>query len=73
MLICGAGARVRLVDVKSMTYRIARHYMLRLTTKDLADADLVDKMCKITKLTPDGLKNLFAPVAARFGDLPPPA
>lgn len=64
-------ARVRLVDVQSTTYRIARHYMLRLTSKDLQDEELVEKMCKITKQTPAQLREIFGPIAAQYGDLPP--
>lgn len=62
-------ARVRMVDIQSTTYRIARHYMIRLTTRDLADDELVGSMSKITKKTPEELRSIFGPVASRFGDL----
>ena len=63
-------ARVRMVDVHSATYRIARHYMLRLNSRDLQDEDLVSRMAQIIKKTPTEVRSMFSGVASRFGDLP---
>ena len=59
-----------MVDVHSATYRIARHYMLRLNSRDLQDEDLVSRMAQIIKKTPTEVRSMFSGVASRFGDLP---
>lgn len=63
-------AKVRMVDVHSPTYRIARHYMLRLSSRDMDDDELVSRMAQVTKKTPSEIREIFSPIAKRFGDLP---
>jgi ATP-dependent phosphofructokinase / diphosphate-dependent phosphofructokinase len=50
---------VRLVDVHSDRYAIARRYMIRLRRDDFEDAQLVGKMAAIIKLTPEELRRQF--------------
>ncbi|MGZ6123501.1 MAG: diphosphate--fructose-6-phosphate 1-phosphotransferase [Myxococcales bacterium] len=52
-------ARVRLVDVHSDRYAIARRYMIRLRRDDFEDADLLGKMAAIIKMSPQELRKQF--------------
>jgi 6-phosphofructokinase 1 len=52
-------ARVRLVDIHSDRYAIARRYMIRLRRDDFEDAELVGKMASIIKMTPQELRKQF--------------
>ena len=49
--------RVRHVDVQTETYRVARKYMIRLMPENIADAEFIAKLCKITAWPEDRLKN----------------
>lgn len=60
-------AMVRLVDVDSTTYKIARSYMIRLTSADLADRQLMEQMSKLTKTPVAKLQVEFQGVAERYG------
>ncbi len=42
---------VRLVDVRTESYAVAREYMIRLTKKDFQNPDLLEKLAKEAKLT----------------------
>jgi 6-phosphofructokinase len=52
-------ARVRLVDIHSDRYAIARRYMIRLRRDDFEDAELVEKMAATIKMTPQELRKHF--------------
>jgi 6-phosphofructokinase 1 len=54
--------RVRMVDIESDRYKIARGYMLRLKREDLADPVELQKLASAAKLS----KEAFV---ARFGSL----
>ncbi|MFH1845168.1 MAG: diphosphate--fructose-6-phosphate 1-phosphotransferase [bacterium] len=53
-------ARVRLVDVKSESFRIARDYMIRLNPADLKDAAQVEKLARAGKMSPAEFRQKFA-------------
>jgi 6-phosphofructokinase 1 len=52
-------ARVRLVDVRSDRYAIARRYMIRLRRDDFEDAELLGRIAATIKLTPEELRRQF--------------
>lgn len=51
--------RVRLVDVHSEYYRVARDYMIRLNPHDLSDDAIVANLAGAANLTPDELRGEF--------------
>lgn len=51
--------KVRMVDVTSDRYRIARQYMLRLDAADLADAAKLKALADAAKLTPEAFTQRF--------------
>ncbi|MCC7009198.1 MAG: 6-phosphofructokinase [Acidobacteria bacterium] len=51
--------RVRLVDIHSTRYAIARRYMVRLRQDDIADADALVRIAEAAKLTPDRFREQF--------------
>ena len=52
--------RVRLVDIHSQYYRVARDYMIRLTPEDLTDEATVARLAEIANLTPEALRTEYA-------------
>jgi 6-phosphofructokinase 1 len=52
-------ARVRLVDIRSDRYAIARRYMIRLRRDDFEDAEMLAKMAAVMKMTPQELRQQF--------------
>ena len=52
-------ARVRLVDISSTRYRIARRYMLRLRRDDFEDAYELAKIARVTGLSLDEFRQEF--------------
>ncbi|HTA89898.1 MAG TPA: hypothetical protein VK745_09995, partial [Polyangiaceae bacterium] len=61
--------RVRMVDVETEYYKIARRYMLRLRRDDFADAAEVQKYAAVTQTTPENFK---AQLEYLVKDEPPP-
>ncbi|ACM22571.1 diphosphate--fructose-6-phosphate 1-phosphotransferase [Thermotoga neapolitana] len=51
--------RVRLVDVRSEDYRVARKYMIRLEKKDLEDPETLEKLAKLAKMEPEEFKKKY--------------
>ena len=51
--------RVRLVDIRSDRYAIARRYMIRLRRDDFDDADGLAKMAKTAGMTPEQFRAQF--------------
>ena len=51
--------RVRLVDIKSEGYRVAREYMIRLGAEDFQDAAWLDKLATAASLTVDEFRGKF--------------
>jgi ATP-dependent phosphofructokinase / diphosphate-dependent phosphofructokinase len=52
--------RVRMVDIESDRYKIARTYMLRLKTEDLEDPRELKKLAQVSGLTPEKFREAFA-------------
>lgn len=51
--------RVRMVDVESESYKIARAYMARLEPEDLAHMETVTQYAEILHMTPDQFRSTF--------------
>ena len=51
--------RVRLVDVASEQYEIARRYMVRLRPEDFAEHDTLANLARTIQLTPEQFRNRF--------------
>jgi 6-phosphofructokinase 1 len=56
--------RVRLIDVHSEHYHVARKYMIRIEPRDLADAEMLKKLAAAAHLDPQAFATAFAPAAA---------
>jgi 6-phosphofructokinase len=52
--------RVRMVDLRSTRYAIARRYMIRLRRDDFADPATVARFAAVAELTPDEFRRQFA-------------
>jgi 6-phosphofructokinase 1 len=61
--------RVRMVDVESDRYKIARSYMLRLKQEDFEDPHELARLAGAAKMTSDEFRRQFASLVARE---PPP-
>lgn len=61
--------RVRLVDIRSTRYAIARRYMLRLRRDDFADEQELARLARTANLTPEQFREQFQYLVA---DEPPP-
>jgi ATP-dependent phosphofructokinase / diphosphate-dependent phosphofructokinase len=55
--------RVRMVDIESESYKIARRYMIRLSQEDFADANELARCAQIIGLTPHAFQKRFGPLA----------
>ncbi|HEY1296858.1 MAG TPA: diphosphate--fructose-6-phosphate 1-phosphotransferase [Chloroflexota bacterium] len=51
--------RVRLVDVTSEQYEIARHYMVRLRHEDFNEPDTLAALARVIKVTPEQFRGRF--------------
>jgi 6-phosphofructokinase 1 len=51
--------KVRVVDVRSEDYRVARKYMIRLEKKDLEDPETLEKLAKLAKMEPEEFKKKY--------------
>ena len=58
--------RVRMVDVDSESYKIARAYMARLEPEDLANIETVSQYAEMLNMTPDQFRSTFDGVANPF-------
>jgi len=56
--------KVRIVDVDSQLYRVARKYMIRLESEDLDNAELVSQLAEIAGMTPEAYKARYGASAA---------
>ena len=54
--------KVRLVDINSEHYKVAREYMIRLEREDLENPEMLAKLAAAAKMTPEELKKKFAHV-----------
>jgi 6-phosphofructokinase 1 len=51
--------RVRLVDVASEQYEIARRYMVRLRPEDLAEQETLAALARVIQVTPEQFRDRF--------------
>lgn len=56
-------SKVRLVDLNSEHYKVAKSYMIRLTKKDLEDPVMLSKLAAVAKMTPEQFRERFARIA----------
>jgi len=54
--------KVRLVDINSEHYRVAREYMIRLEREDLENPEMLAKLANAAKMTPEEFKKKFSHV-----------
>jgi 6-phosphofructokinase 1 len=57
-------ARIRLVDVHSSRYLIARRYMIRLLRSDFEDDGELESLARVAGLSPTAFRDQFAYVTA---------
>lgn len=55
--------KVRLVDLNSEHYKVAKSYMIRLTRKDLEDPVMLSKLASVAKMTPEQFAQKFGSIA----------
>lgn len=55
--------KVRMVDINSEHYRVARGYMIRLTKKDLQDNNMLTKLANLAKMSVEEFLKRFSWVA----------
>jgi 6-phosphofructokinase 1 len=51
--------RVRRVDIKSVSYRIARKYMIRLEREDFEDSEQLERLAAAARMTPEEFRQKF--------------
>lgn len=61
--------KIRVVDVLSESYHVARQYMIRLEKSDLADSQLLDKMAAAARMTPEDFRQRYASVVESVQDV----
>ncbi|MCS7191909.1 MAG: diphosphate--fructose-6-phosphate 1-phosphotransferase [Armatimonadetes bacterium] len=54
--------KIRLVDINSEHYRVAREYMIRLEREDFENPEMLAKLAEAAKMTPEDFKKKFAHV-----------
>ena len=57
--------RIRLVNVESSSYRVAREYMIRLEREDLDDPELLKPIAEAAGMTPDAFRDRYGYLAER--------
>ena len=57
--------KVRVVDLHSTRYAIARRYMLRVRRDDLDDPEEVDRLAATAGMTPEAFIETFRPLVAK--------
>jgi ATP-dependent phosphofructokinase / diphosphate-dependent phosphofructokinase len=57
--------RIRLVNVESSSYSVAREYMIRLYREDLEDPDKLRPIAAASGLTPEGFRGRHGYLAER--------
>ena len=55
-------AKVRMVDISSESYQIARQYMIRLAPEDMADAQTVGRCASVVGLSADAFRERFSSI-----------
>ncbi|MCK6456537.1 MAG: 6-phosphofructokinase [Phycisphaerae bacterium] len=64
--------RIRLVNVKSLSYRVARAYMIRLERSDLDNPQMLAELADAAKMSPERFRERYLMAATRLanGDHP---
>lgn len=57
--------RVRMVDIQSESYQIARRYMIRLSAEDFEDADALAQYAATLKMSPGTFRDRFTYLVAK--------
>jgi 6-phosphofructokinase 1 len=57
--------RIRLVNVESSSYRVAREYMIRLDPADLEDPEKLRPIAEASGLTPKAFRDRYGYLAER--------
>jgi 6-phosphofructokinase len=67
--------RIRMVNVNSLSYRVARAYQIRLERSDLDNEEMLAKLAHLAKLSPAEFRERYLNAATRLVDLEsqPPA
>jgi 6-phosphofructokinase 1 len=55
-------AKIRMVDIDSQSYQIARQYMIRLTEADVNDRDVLGRYAGLANLSPEAFRERFKTV-----------
>ena len=55
--------RIRVVDMDSEHYKVARDYMIRLEQRDLEDPEMRMKLAEAAALTPEEFTEMFSSAA----------
>jgi 6-phosphofructokinase 1 len=55
--------KVRMVDINSEHYRVARSYMIRLTRKDLQDEEMLSRLTRVARISREEFLEKFSKVA----------
>jgi len=53
---------VRMVDIDSQSYQIARQYMIRLTEADVNNRDMLGRCAALANLSPEAFRDRFGTV-----------
>ncbi len=64
--------KIRMVDVHSLSYKVARAYQIRLERTDLDDPAMLSKLAGVAKMTPEAFKERYRIAATRLVDLERP-
>ncbi len=54
--------RVKMVDIHTESYAVAREYMIRLEKEDFDNPEMLQKLAEAARLTPDGFRERFGNV-----------
>jgi 6-phosphofructokinase len=63
-------ARVRMVDIESESFKIARRYMIRLSPEDFGDPNELARLAEIAGLSSDSFRKRFGYLAAPPSETP---
>jgi ATP-dependent phosphofructokinase / diphosphate-dependent phosphofructokinase len=55
--------RIRLVNIESSSYRVAREYMIRLDREDLEDPEKLRPIAEASRLTPEAFRDRYGYLA----------
>ena len=61
-------AKVRMVDVASQSYQIARQYMIRLSDEDFDDPTALSRYATLAGMSPDAFRARFHSVDLNVSD-----